>query len=116
LGLVVFALLPTARAEVADELARMLAKHPEADANRDGTLTARENTASATVLESAVAEPSSFILAVLGWLTLLASRKRDYRINVMSLDGGLDDVDESLRAAANCCFRHEFSSSNCLMR
>lgn len=41
-GFVVFALLPTAQAEVADQLARMLAKHPQADANRDGTLTEDE--------------------------------------------------------------------------
>jgi predicted peptidase len=41
-GLVVFAFLPTAHADVADELARMLAKYPEADANRDGTLTEEE--------------------------------------------------------------------------
>ncbi len=42
LGLVVFVLLPTAHADVAGELAHMLAKHPEADANRDGTLTEDE--------------------------------------------------------------------------
>ncbi len=42
LGLVVFILLPTAHADVTRELARMLAKHPEADANGDGTLTEDE--------------------------------------------------------------------------
>ena len=41
-GLVVFGLLPTAVADVAGELARMLAKYPEADANGDGTLTEAE--------------------------------------------------------------------------
>ncbi len=41
-GFVILALLPTAHADVADELARMLAKHPEADADRDGTLTEGE--------------------------------------------------------------------------
>ena len=40
--LVVFAVLPSAHADVADELAHMLAKHPEADANRDGKLTEDE--------------------------------------------------------------------------
>ena len=39
IALVVLALAPTPRVDVADELARMLAKHPEADANRDGKLT-----------------------------------------------------------------------------
>jgi len=41
----------------------------------------------------------------------------------MSLDGGLEEVDESLRAAANCCFRSAtslrslaFSSSNSALR
>ncbi|MHC4403798.1 MAG: carboxylesterase family protein [Planctomycetota bacterium] len=42
IGLVVFALVPTAHADVADELAHMLVKYPEADANRDGTLTEDE--------------------------------------------------------------------------
>lgn len=41
-GLVVCALVLTARADVDDELARMLTKHPNADANRDGTLTEDE--------------------------------------------------------------------------
>lgn len=42
IDLVVLAFALTAGADVADELARMLAKHPEADANRDGTLTEEE--------------------------------------------------------------------------
>jgi predicted peptidase len=42
IGLVVISLVQTAHADVADELARMLAKYPEADANRDGTLTEDE--------------------------------------------------------------------------
>jgi len=41
-GLVAFAFLPTAGADVADELAHMLTKYPKADANRDGTLTEKE--------------------------------------------------------------------------
>ena len=41
-GLVVFLLLPAAHADVAGELASMLARYPEADANRDGTLTEAE--------------------------------------------------------------------------
>jgi hypothetical protein len=34
----------------------------------------------------------------------------------MSLDGGLEEVEESLRAAANCCCRPAFSSSSFAMR
>ena len=41
-GLVVHALCLTAHADVAGELARMLAKHPRADANRDGKLSEGE--------------------------------------------------------------------------
>ena len=41
-ALVVLAVLPTAHADGADELAHMLAKYPEADANRDGKLTEDE--------------------------------------------------------------------------
>jgi len=41
-GFIFLALVPTARADVADELARMLTKHPGADTNRDGTLTEDE--------------------------------------------------------------------------
>ena len=42
ISLVALALAFMPRPDVADELARMLAKYPEADANRDGTLTEDE--------------------------------------------------------------------------
>ena len=42
LGVATVGHLPTAHADVTDELAHMLAKHPEADVNHDGTLTEDE--------------------------------------------------------------------------
>ena len=42
IGLVLFFLVHTARADIDDELSHMLAKYPEADVNRDGTLTEDE--------------------------------------------------------------------------
>ena len=42
IGFAILAFLSTARADVADELAHMLAKYPEADADGDGTLTEAE--------------------------------------------------------------------------
>ena len=61
--LVVFAVLPSAHADVADELAHMLAKHPEADANRDGKLTED-------------AEPGSYEVTCWKPLTTISSRAR----------------------------------------
>jgi len=46
-------------------------------------------------------------------LPLLAALAGGFLGLTMSIDGGLEEVDESFRAVASCCLRRSFSSRSC---